>query len=119
MTRRNLTAKRRKEIHDRDGGRCKKCRSKKYLEVHHIVEVVAGGGDEDSNLDTLCSSCHAEWTWLTIPDVTYEQWLKLPPAGVFVSTMQKLVDRQSRGEDTELKFADLFEMFVAFIRNRP
>lgn len=28
------------------------------LEVHHIVPVSEGGGDEQSNLITLCSACH-------------------------------------------------------------
>lgn len=30
------------------------------LEVHHIVPVSHGGGDEPSNLVTLCKNCHRE-----------------------------------------------------------
>ena len=30
------------------------------LEVHHIVPVSCGGGDEPENLITLCKRCHAE-----------------------------------------------------------
>ena len=28
------------------------------LEVHHIVPVAKGGGDEPENLVTLCKECH-------------------------------------------------------------
>lgn len=28
------------------------------LQVHHIVPVSSGGGDEPSNLITLCANCH-------------------------------------------------------------
>ena len=31
-----------------------------HLEVHHIVPVSCGGGDEPENLITLCKTCHAE-----------------------------------------------------------
>ena len=30
------------------------------LEVHHIIPVSEGGGDEPENLVTLCKKCHAE-----------------------------------------------------------
>lgn len=32
------------------------------LEVHHIVPVAEGGGDEQQNLATLCKKCHKEKT---------------------------------------------------------
>ena len=32
------------------------------LEVHHIVPVAEGGGDEQQNLSTLCKRCHKEKT---------------------------------------------------------
>jgi 5-methylcytosine-specific restriction protein A len=28
------------------------------LQVHHILPVASGGGDEPSNLVTLCRNCH-------------------------------------------------------------
>ncbi len=31
-----------------------------FLEVHHIVPVSCGGGDEQQNLVTLCKQCHKE-----------------------------------------------------------
>lgn len=31
------------------------------IDVHHIVPISKGGGDEPSNLITLCAECHKEW----------------------------------------------------------
>ncbi|MDY5907448.1 MAG: RNA-guided endonuclease IscB [Bullifex sp.] len=42
----------------RDEYRCRKCRSKTYLEVHHIVQRKDGGPDRPDNLVTLCHYCH-------------------------------------------------------------
>ncbi|MFN6338987.1 MAG: HNH endonuclease [Cyanobacteriota bacterium] len=30
------------------------------LQVHHVIAVQDGGGDQSSNLMLLCSECHAE-----------------------------------------------------------
>lgn len=35
------------------------CRGILALDMHHIWEVAAGGGDEPSNLIALCPTCHA------------------------------------------------------------
>lgn len=32
------------------------------LEVHHLIPVCKGGGDEPENLQTLCRECHKEET---------------------------------------------------------
>ena len=38
---------------------CKTCSAKSdCLTVHHIVPVSDGGGDELTNLITLCTNCH-------------------------------------------------------------
>ncbi|MFB9757875.1 RNA-guided endonuclease IscB [Ectobacillus funiculus] len=45
----------------RDGYRCQSCKGKsknKRLEVHHIIFRSVGGSDEESNLITLCKTCH-------------------------------------------------------------
>ena len=45
----------------RDNYTCQHCKGKSKnnkLEVHHIVYRSNGGGDEQENLITLCSSCH-------------------------------------------------------------
>ena len=38
----------------RDEYRCRKCRSRTHLEVHHIVQRKDGGSDRPDNLVTLC-----------------------------------------------------------------
>ncbi len=55
-----LTKRKRERIIARDQHRCAVpgCRSKKHLDVHHIVHQEHGGGHEDSNLITLCSGHH-------------------------------------------------------------
>jgi hypothetical protein len=43
------------------------CRTILILDVHHIVEVSEGGGNETSNLIALCPTCHALYTRGKIP----------------------------------------------------
>lgn len=46
---------------DRDGYQCQHCKGRSKddrLEVHHIVFRSNGGSDEESNLITLCKTCH-------------------------------------------------------------
>lgn len=48
---------------DRDGHECQNCKSKSKdnkLEVHHIIFRSNGGSDEESNLITLCKTCHGK-----------------------------------------------------------
>lgn len=54
----SLSTRRRKRIMERDGHICLQCGSHINLTIDHIVPVVRGGGDEDSNLQTLCWSCN-------------------------------------------------------------
>ena len=60
-----LTAAQKHAVHARDGGRCahvgesgKRCASDRYVDVHHVRPVSRGGGNEPSNLTTLCSFHH-------------------------------------------------------------
>jgi hypothetical protein len=48
---------------DRDGHECQNCKSKSKdnkLEAHHIIFRSNGGSDEESNLITLCKTCHGK-----------------------------------------------------------
>ena len=45
-------------VRDRDGDRCRVCRSSEGVEVHHIVYRSRGGGHATSNLACLCARCH-------------------------------------------------------------
>lgn len=38
--------------------KCTVCKSKRNLEIDHIIPVSRGGGDEESNLQTLCKTCN-------------------------------------------------------------
>lgn len=53
----------RREILSRDGHRCRApgCLNTRFLEVHHVKPRAGGGGNEPSNLTTLCSACHRLW----------------------------------------------------------
>lgn len=63
----------------RDGA-CRKCLARTLLEVHHIIERVYGGTNDLDNLITLCTHCHAEWTWCQPATLDFETWRGLPPA---------------------------------------
>src|SRR5207248_8959417 len=57
----NLPLKTRVIVLTEAGYRCAvpTCRSILALDMHHIWEVSAGGGDDPSNLIALCPTCHA------------------------------------------------------------
>jgi 5-methylcytosine-specific restriction endonuclease McrA len=48
----------RKQILRRDVWQCQVCGSRKNLQVHHKQLRSQQGWDDDSNLITLCASCH-------------------------------------------------------------
>ena len=50
--------KKRKEIIDRDGGRCRLCNSDKILHVHHRAYPKIYGEEPNEDLSTLCRKCH-------------------------------------------------------------
>jgi len=43
----------------RDSWRCQACGSRTNLQVHHIQLRSQSGNDDEENLITLCSDCHA------------------------------------------------------------
>lgn len=49
----------REAVFNRDNNKCKLCGSTSSLSVDHIKPVIAGGGNELSNLQTLCSRCNS------------------------------------------------------------
>jgi len=46
-------------IFNRDGNHCLECGSTDLLTIDHIISVYRGGGNEYSNLQTLCNRCNA------------------------------------------------------------
>jgi len=49
----------REAIFARDKHSCRHCRCKYNLTIDHIIPVSLGGGNETSNLQTLCKSCNS------------------------------------------------------------
>lgn len=47
-----------KQIMQRDGWKCRVCKSRNDLHAHHIVYRSAGGGDYSWNLLAVCTRCH-------------------------------------------------------------
>ncbi len=64
----------------RDNRECVKCKTSVDLHVHHIEQVKNGGGNEASNLITLCGMCHREWHYFqSVLSIPFGKWLNVPP----------------------------------------
>lgn len=50
----------REQVKERDGNKCLKCGSTKYLEIDHIKPFSNDGDTVLENLQTLCAKCHGE-----------------------------------------------------------
>lgn len=48
----------RRAVYERDGYKCLKCGSDKYLSLDHIIAVTSGGDNSEDNLRTLCLDCN-------------------------------------------------------------
>ncbi|MGE3681672.1 MAG: HNH endonuclease [Bdellovibrionales bacterium] len=69
-----LTAAQRHEVFARDGGHCmhvdargRRCPEDKWLHIHHIRPISAGGSNDPSNLTLLCSFHHDLAHQLSLP----------------------------------------------------
>lgn len=54
-----LSRAQRRAIFERDGNICLHCGTRQQLTVDHIWPVSLGGGDDPSNLQTLCRPCNS------------------------------------------------------------
>lgn len=55
--------KKRERVIKRDAGLCQPCKRRSHItpgcrEVDHITNQARGGGDNEENLQTICSACH-------------------------------------------------------------
>jgi 5-methylcytosine-specific restriction endonuclease McrA len=82
-----LSAAQKHAVFARDEGRCthvgpdgKRCGSDRWVEIHHIRPVSAGGGNEPENLTTLCSFHHDLAHKLSLPVEGQTTWLRSPVA---------------------------------------
>ncbi len=55
----DVSPQRRSAIFARDGMKCLKCGSEESLSLDHIRPLVAGGTNDDENLQTLCKRCNS------------------------------------------------------------
>ena len=65
----------RKTIYRRDGYQCALCGCTRYLQLHHAIPRGQGGKDNEHNIITLCSECHASAHGINLrdyPDITRE-----------------------------------------------
>ena len=58
LKRSKLTANVRREVWQRDQGKCCKCGSNKKLEYDHIIPLSIGGSDTARNIQLLCEECN-------------------------------------------------------------
>lgn len=56
---RQIPARIRALVWERDGGRCQECGSTQNLVFDHIIPVALGGASTASNVQILCASCNA------------------------------------------------------------
>ena len=75
-TRTPIPASLRRDVLAEAGYRCAvpTCRTILAIDLHHIVEVNEGGGNELSNLLALCPTCHALYTRGTISQDAINVW---------------------------------------------
>lgn len=62
-------------IYDRDENKCLKCGTPDNLTLDHIIPIAHGGGNEYTNLQTLCSKCNSE---KGTKEIDYRKWLEYP-----------------------------------------
>lgn len=53
-----ISAGKKARVMERDGRRCRLCSSTDRLEIDHVIPVVHGGTNEESNLQVLCWKCN-------------------------------------------------------------
>lgn len=56
--RRKITKEKRRRVYARDGHKCVLCGSTERLTLDHVVPLIRGGTNLDSNLRTLCEPCN-------------------------------------------------------------
>ena len=56
--RRSISPQKRQRVYERDAYRCVTCGGYERLTLDHIIPVSRGGGNEESNLQTMCLACN-------------------------------------------------------------
>jgi hypothetical protein len=74
----NIDLSTRRAVYRRDFFQCICCGATKYLQIHHVVPRSHGGGNDPTNLVTLCWHCHSLAHGDHFPDdppYMCEQWV--------------------------------------------
>lgn len=58
IDRRYIPTNLRRAVFDRDNGQCRRCGSRYYLDLDHIIPLSKGGATSYDNLQVLCRSCN-------------------------------------------------------------
>ncbi|MDH4330543.1 MAG: HNH endonuclease [Candidatus Moranbacteria bacterium] len=89
--RKKLSLKTRTLLLTEAGYRCAvpTCRGILALDMHHIWEVNAGGGDDPSNLIALCPTCHALYHRGTITEDSIYIWKSM------LTSLSQAFDREA------------------------
>lgn len=56
--RKKISKRLRATIMERDGHQCVRCSSVKDLQIDHVIPVMCGGVNDESNLRVLCAKCN-------------------------------------------------------------
>ena len=94
------------------------CRNILALDMHHIFEVSAGGGDDPSNLIALCPTCHALYHRGTIKQESvyvYKAMLVAMSRGFDVEAVDKLLFLESYASDFLIVSGDGLLYFARLI----
>ncbi len=88
----------RKMVMVRDGFRCRACRSRQRLQMHHVVFHSLGGATSIDNLAVMCRSCHSliHGGLLTIQGQKSEDWRFVDRAGKDIHERAGSLDRLAR-----------------------
>ena len=99
MKQRNQTLRR--KTMQKDNFTCQKCKiqdkTKKTLEVHHILPLYENGKDELNNLITLCNDCHH---FAPDKEDEFNEYMGEEMTGTFTTLMKSI--NKVRNEHPEL-----------------
>lgn len=74
------------EVRRREGGVwCTKCGDQEDVTYHHRQAVADGGLDVAENIVQLCGLCHHEWHHYGDGNMSFEEWLAIPPVHYFLA----------------------------------
>lgn len=112
MARKIMDKRVKRDIHHRDGGKCRKCGRcaqpdrKETLHAHHIIAEMDGGECTPYNLITLCEHCHKEWHFVeSVTKIPFATWLQAPPYLALFAGWQHSRDREAIASVSQMYYS--------------